>query len=58
MYWLVTRDFLQDQGFGDRVEEFAPKLNTIANNVSQLPSLSKYYEENKRNGYTAMGFAF
>ena len=58
MYWLVTRDFLVDQGFGDRVESIAPSLNRIANSVSQLPSVSQYYEENKRNGFVAMGFAF
>jgi len=58
MYWLVTRDFLVDQGFGDRVESAAPSLNRIANSVSKLPSVSQYYDENKRNGFVAMGFAF
>lgn len=58
MYWLVTFDFLADQGFGDRVLEFAPKLSKIAKTVSELPSVSDYYIKNSKNGFVAMGFAF
>ena len=58
MYWLVTRDFLIDQGFGDNVEKHAPRLSAIATGVSELPALAEYYTENSKNGFAAMGFAF
>ena len=56
--WLVSRDLLRDQGFGDNVSENAPILDSMATRVSQLDCISEYYQANAKNGFVAMGFAF
>ena len=56
---LVTIDFMTFHlGYDEIIRRVAPNLLRCVENTKRNPNLASYLEENKRNVFTAAGFAF